>query len=57
MRPNAQVPYTGQGGKLSIEGMKYFDALAREVEALRAEITTLQTQAADHETRISALEP
>lgn len=57
MRPNAQVRYTGVEGKLSLEGLRYFDDLAREIEALRTEVDSLKIQVADHEARITALEP
>jgi cell division protein FtsB len=56
-RPIGQVRYSDSHGRMTIEGIQYFDRLARDVEALRAEVDTLKTQVADHETRITALEP
>jgi len=57
MRPNAQVKYVKPDGALTIEGLKFIDALAREIETLRAEVDALTVQGADHESRITALEP
>ena len=49
-KPNGQVQYVQPDGRLTLPGMELLLAMAREIEALKAQV-------ADHEARITALEP
>lgn len=42
MRPNHQVPYVLPDGRLTLQGMQLLEAMAREIEALKARVAALE---------------
>lgn len=51
------TPLVARDGKPSIQGEEYLRDLVTEMRALRAELEDVKGDVADHETRITALEP
>lgn len=55
--PSEGVQYVLPDGRLTIEGLKLFQRLVDAIEDLDTRLTTAEATIADHETRITALEP
>ena len=56
-QPNGQVRYVEPDGRLTLAGMQLLAAQAREIAAQADRIAALEATVADHEARITALEP
>lgn len=56
-KPQMQIRYIGPDGRLTIEGMQLFLQMVDQVNANAASIATNAATIANHETRITALEP
>ncbi|MGB1215533.1 MAG: hypothetical protein ACPG4X_19340 [Pikeienuella sp.] len=55
--PNDVETYVAQNGRLTLEGIKLIQRIVETVNELDERITALEVTSADHEARITALEP
>lgn len=42
MTPDSQTKYVDKDGRLTVEGLKYFDQMAREIADLKARLAALE---------------